>query len=82
MRDYFRNLDCECFPCHEGVGRDNFNCMFCYCPLYAWGKNCGGTFTFTDKGVKDCSCCVFPHVQENYPDMLERIKKMHNMDSD
>ena len=57
---YFENRDCEYFPCHKGAG-EYFNCMFCYCPLYALGDGCGGNFTFTDKGVKDCSNCLVPH---------------------
>ena len=49
------------FPCHEGVDLDEFNCLFCYCPLYALGSDCGGDFSYTDDGVKDCSACTLPH---------------------
>ena len=52
---FFRNVDCAYFPCHEGVEEGSFNCLFCYCPLYALGPSCGGHFTYTSSGVKDCS---------------------------
>ena len=63
---YFSNKDCEYFPCHAGADAENFNCLFCYCPLYALGAECGGDFRILDNGVKDCSDCLFPHLPENY----------------
>jgi len=69
---YFQNTDCEFFPCHEGAQRDDFSCLFCYCPLYALGAGCGGSFTYTDRGVKDCSGCLFPHRRENYDAVTEK----------
>ena len=32
--DFFQNRACEYFPCHKGVADEDFNCLFCYCPLY------------------------------------------------
>ena len=32
---YFSHKKCEYFPCHKGADPENFNCLFCYCPLYA-----------------------------------------------
>lgn len=58
---FFRNLDCPYFPCHSGVAPEEFNCLFCYCPLYALGPRCGGTYTYTSTGVKDCSGCTRLH---------------------
>ena len=52
---YFANRDCPYFPCHAGADPAVFNCLFCYCPLYALGEGCGGDFRYTDKGIKDCS---------------------------
>lgn len=52
---YFSHRDCEFFPCHEGAEPENFNCLFCYCPLYALGEGCGGDFEYLPGGVKDCS---------------------------
>ncbi len=62
---YFQNRECEYFPCHTCDGED-FNCLFCYCPLYALGENCGGNFTYTENGIKDCSGCILPHRAKNY----------------
>ena len=63
---FFSNRDCEYFPCHPGANPDNFNCLFCYCPLYLLGEECGGNFRWLENGVKDCSNCLFPHRRENY----------------
>ncbi|MDL2273959.1 cysteine-rich small domain-containing protein [Oscillospiraceae bacterium OttesenSCG-928-G22] len=62
---FFQNDKCEYFPCHETTDTENFNCLFCYCPLYALGENCGGNFAFT-AGVKECSGCLVPHKRKNY----------------
>jgi len=58
---FFRNTSCAYFPCHTGVDPDEFNCLFCYCPLYALGPACGGDYAYTSKGVKDCSGCTRLH---------------------
>ena len=44
---YFANRECKFYPCHSGAGED-FNCLFCYCPLYALGDRCGGNFKYTE----------------------------------
>ena len=74
MADYsfFCNSECEYFPCHQTDDRENFNCLFCYCPLYALGRECGGNFKYTSGGIKDCSDCLFPHRRENYAAVLAR----------
>ncbi|MDO5399835.1 MAG: cysteine-rich small domain-containing protein [Eubacteriales bacterium] len=64
--DFFQNRDCEYFPCHPGADPETFSCLFCYCPLYCLGDRCGGNFTYTDSGVKDCTHCLRPHRRENY----------------
>ena len=61
---FFRNVDCAYFPCHEGVDEARFNCLFCYCPLYALGPDCGGDFSYTPSGIKDCSGCTRLHYGE------------------
>ena len=63
---FFQNTECEYFPCHKGVAPARFNCLFCYCPLYMLGQDCGGEFRYTEKGIKDCTDCVVPHIPENY----------------
>ncbi len=32
---FFNHKNCEYFPCHKTNKPDEFNCLFCYCPLYA-----------------------------------------------
>lgn len=72
--DFFQHRDCEYFPCHQGVEEENFSCLFCYCPLYALGDQCGGNFSYTQTGVKDCSDCRIPHRRENYGKILEKME--------
>ena len=70
---FFQNRECEFFPCHKGVPEEDFNCLFCYCPLYALGKACRGNCTYTEKGIKSCMGCSFPHVRGNYDAIMERF---------
>ena len=63
---FFCHRDCEYFPCHEGVEEEDFNCLFCYCPLYFLGSRCGGHFTYTKSGIKNCVGCTVPHERKNY----------------
>ena len=63
---FFSHKECEYFPCHKTNNVENFNCLFCYCPLYTLGEKCGGNFQYTEQGVKDCSNCELPHRKENY----------------
>lgn len=58
---YVQNFECPFFPCHEGIDLDDFNCLFCYCPLYMLGEECGGNFRIIDENIKDCSHCSIPH---------------------
>ena len=63
---FFQNKKSEYFPCHKGIPEADFNCLFCYCPLYALGKSCGGNYEFLENGVKSCMNCAFPHHRKNY----------------
>ena len=79
---FFQNRDCEYFPCHETQHPENFNCLFCYCPLYALGSRCGGNFVWLDNGIKDCSNCLVPHgrgsysyIMSKFPEVSEIAKK-------
>lgn len=71
---FFQNKECEYFPCHKTSKPEDFNCLFCYCPLYMLGKDCGGNFKITDSGIKSCEDCMFPHVRENYTKVNSRFK--------
>lgn len=80
MREYYKfcqNKQCEYFPCHKGVPEEDFNCLFCYCPLYALGKVCGGEYTYDNEwGIKDCSNCRLPHERENYDYIIDRAGEL------
>lgn len=73
---WYSHRDCEFFPCHEGADPDSFNCLFCYCPLYALGDRCGGHFTYDDDGIKDCSGCLIPHSTGGYDYIAERFAEI------
>lgn len=72
---FFTNRQCEYFPCHQGVKHDQFNCLFCYCPLYALGKDCGGNFAYYGE-VKDCSNCTIPHQKNKYGYILSKYPEI------
>lgn len=79
---FYQHKECEFFPCHKTKDVDNFNCLFCYCPLYALGDKCGGNFKYLENGCKDCSKCMIPHKREGYdyivskyPEIIEKAKK-------
>lgn len=73
---FFQNRECAYFPCHAGADESSFNCLFCYCPLYALGDRCGGSFTYTEQGIKDCSDCLRPHKKENYEAILKQMPQV------
>ena len=73
---FFQNRACEYFPCHPTDDPERFNCLFCYCPLYALGKRCGGNFRYSEKGYKDCKNCAFPHRPENYEKITGRYREI------
>ena len=79
---FFQHKDCEFFPCHKVADEGKFNCLFCYCPLYALGEECGGRFQYTENGIKDCTECTIPHssggydyVMEHFGQIMELAKK-------
>ena len=70
---FVQNRACEFFPCHKGVAEEEFNCLFCFCPLYALGRECGGDFVVLENGVKSCEHCTRPHTPGGYERVMERI---------
>lgn len=78
-KDFFQNRDCEYFPCHPNADPNIFSCLFCYCPLYALGDRCGGSFTYTEDGIKDCTHCLRPHCRENYADICKQVCQVIEM---
>ena len=73
---FYQNKECEYFPCHRCKDASDFNCLFCYCPLYALGDGCGGNFTYTDQGIKDCSGCLRPHRADSYDNIMKDMSKV------
>lgn len=71
---FMQNKKCEFFPCHNVSWEDQFNCLFCFCPLYHL-KNCGGNYTFTESGIKNCENCTLPHKKENYDYVINTLKE-------
>lgn len=75
---YFQNTECEYFPCHKVEG-EFFNCLFCYCPLYALGDRCGGNFVYIEEGIKDCSHCLVPHSPGGYQYILSKFEDVSEL---
>ena len=73
---FFANRACAYYPCHAGANPNDFNCLFCYCPLYALGEGCGGNFRYTDAGIKDCSSCLLPHSPGGYDYILKKFPEI------
>lgn len=70
---FYRNTACAYFPCHKGVDEAEFNCLFCYCPLY-WLEDCGGNPAMRGP-VKDCTGCTVPHGPGGYERVLARLRE-------
>jgi len=70
---FFRNHGCKYFPCHKNIKEDEFNCLFCYCPLYAMGDKCGGVFEYV-KDLKICTNCHRPHNPDYYDIIIAKLK--------
>ncbi len=75
---YFKNEECEYFPCHKTSG-EVFNCMFCCCPLYPLGDKCGGNFVYIEDGIKDCSNCLIPHTENGYAYVSSKLREVSEM---
>jgi Uncharacterized protein containing a Zn-finger-like domain len=75
---FFANTKCRYFPCHEGAG-ESFNCLFCYCPLYALGDRCGGNYEYLPGGVKSCMKCAVPHRPGGYDYIMSRISEVTDL---
>ena len=60
---FFQNRECPHFPCHRGIAAEEFNCLFCYCPLYTLGKRCGGELHLYRKRREELQRLRFPALQ-------------------
>ena len=76
---FFSNIECKYFPCHKRADSDNFNCLFCYCPLHFLGDKCGGKFKYSgERKVKNCADCDLPHTPEYYGVIISKLKEARN----
>ena len=73
---FFCHNECEYFPCHDTKHPEKFNCLFCYCPLYALGEDCGGNFSYTEKGIKNCKECFLPHSEKGYDYIISKFPEL------
>ena len=71
---FFQNTQCEYFPCHKTAKPEEFNCIFCYCPLDALVDRSGPYFRYTEKGYKDCTNCMIPHKRQNFGHITSRYQ--------
>lgn len=77
---FFENRKCAYFPCHAGTG--DFNCLFCYCPLYS-RADCPGNPEFIEsngKKIKTCTNCTFPHQPQNYDLIMKILSQQDKME--
>ena len=78
---FFQNKKCEFFPCHKVANEDEFNCLFCFCPLYMLKDKCGGNFKYSN-GIKDCSDCIIPHSKNGYEFIMNKMEEVIKIGSD
>lgn len=75
---FFANTACQYRPCHD-IGEsdlEDFNCLFCYCPLY-FLEDCGGNHK-DNNGIKDCSDCLIPHRPGGYDYINKKIGEINS----
>jgi Zn-finger protein len=73
---FYRNTACDYFPCHKVKNEEDFNCMFCYCPLY-FLEECGGNY-IDNQGIKDCTNCLIPHSPNGYDYINKKIMAINS----
>lgn len=78
---FHQHRKCEFFPCHKVDNPDEFNCLFCYCPLYMLKDKCGGNFKYTN-GVKDCSGCTVLHSPGGYDHVMSKMHLVSQIGSE
>lgn len=74
---FVQNTACEYFPCHKGIDDHDFNCLFCYCPMYFLTECLGRPKMVQGKGrmVKDCTLCTVPHQRDSYDQIVAVLHK-------
>ena len=74
---FFQHTACEFFPCHETAHPEDFNCLFCYCPMYRL-EHCPGNPRYFEKNgrrIKECSVGAFPHDPEHYETIMQIVRE-------
>ena len=74
---FTQHTACEFFPCHKTGHPEDFNCLFCYCPMYRL-EHCPGNPRYFEKNgrrIKDCSGCTFPHDPEHYDTIMQILRE-------
>lgn len=75
---FFENRDCKYFPCHAGMERQPFNCLFCYCPMNPY-EDCPGNPVYREtkngRRIKVCTGCTFPHQAEHYDEIMDFLRR-------
>ena len=74
---FTQHKTCEFFPCHKTEHPEDFNCLFCYCPMYRL-EHCPGNpryFAKNGRRIKDCSGCTFPHDPEHYDTIMQILRE-------
>ena len=77
---FSQNKKCEYFPCHKGIKEAEFNCLFCYCPLYMLQGKCGGNYKYTN-GIKDCSDCAIIHNTGGFEYVMSKMSMIMKIGS-
>lgn len=72
---FYTNKACQFLPCHDVESTEDFNCMFCYCPLY-FLEDCGGNYEMKH-GIKDCGKCLIPHRPKGYDYINKKIGEIN-----
>ena len=74
---FMQHTACEFFPCHKTEHPEDFNCLFCYCPMYRLAHSPGNPRKFEKNGrrIKDCSGCTFPHDPEHYDTIMQILRE-------
>lgn len=80
---FFSHTSCEFYPCHD-MPEGEINCLFCFCPLYCLGSECGGNFRYVGEhgDIKDCSACTVPHRRENYDYIMAQFARVQAVASE
>jgi Zn-finger protein len=74
---FFSNSSCEYFPCHTQTDKENFNCLFCFCPLY-FLPDCGGSPLYIKGKTKDCSHCPHVHTADGFDFVIGRLEQLNS----